>query len=157
MNIKKLCIAMGLCSLAWTTPSYAEGHAAIVFNDNLIEEGEELGVQAIVAGEGTFDIYAALLGGIIPPGQIMMFDANGGISPVIDLNNPQNAAELLKYKLYSNAKLEDIQIQDRIKTLLPKMQLPGIPGKYTFAIGLTAPGDMSFNFVKLDMVEIELK
>ncbi len=166
-HLPRLCIAASLCSLSWAMPSYAVGNVAIIPNikideatlTGLVDEGEELGIKAIIDGDGTYDVYAALLGGILGPSGIIMFGKDGVVSPSFDLSNSSDIPELLKHRLMENVSLQETPLRERVKTLIPKMVLggAGLAGTYSVVIGLTAPGDTTFNFLSLDQISVELK
>ncbi len=129
----------------------AGGVARIVVNDNIIEAGEEIGAYLVLDGDGTYDVYAALTGGVLGS-QIFLFTESGSLVPFNgDISSLQNL------KLRSNLDFSSLGVREKIIQLLPKVPLDDtsqIKGTYTFIVALCTPGKLDFVYVDQTQIEI---
>ncbi len=144
-NRLRLGLATGL--LVFAGIASAAGQIAILTNDTIIEPGEELGATVVLNGDGQYDVYVAITGGVLGE-TFYLFDSNGGLVPWIP-------TEGLPEKFRSNLDLASLAIQEKMIQVLPRIPLVDIAGNYTFYAGLTTPGQLDFPV--LDTLPVEVK
>jgi len=125
----KLRLALGFAAFSlFSAASYAAGNIAVVTNDDKVEKGEELGITLVIGGDGTYDVYGAVVGGVFP--EIFVFGPTGLVPLSSVLPNPP--------KLKENVTIETLSTQDKIIPLLPRIPLSGFAGSYTI-FGVLVP------------------
>ena len=126
----------------------ADGQIAVVTNDTVIEAGEEFGATIVLNGDGRYDVYLGLAGGIL--GEVIYaFDANGALMPW------QPETGLPPAKLRDNVDLASLSVKERIIQVLPRIPLEGLAGSYMFYGALATPGQLDFPIV--DTLPVEVK
>jgi hypothetical protein len=109
----------------------AAGQIAVVSNDTVIEPGEEFGATVVLNGDGQYDVYVGITGGVF--GADFQIFTQGGLVPWIPAEGPPP-------KLLDNADLANMSIKERIIALVPRMSLAGFAGDYAIYAALSAPG-----------------
>ncbi|MCP4699972.1 MAG: hypothetical protein GY862_24440 [Gammaproteobacteria bacterium] len=146
---KQLAAGAAVALLGFSGAVSAAGQVAIVINDTVIEEGEEVGITLVLNGDGHYDVYAAVTGGAL--GSDIHVFGPGGV-PILwtpDQNVP---------KLLDDVDLGSLAVKDKIIQLVPKIEIPlgsGLEGEYTFYGALSTPGQMDFPI--LDAVPIKVR
>jgi Zn-dependent alcohol dehydrogenase len=125
----------------------AEGQIAIVTNDTIVESGEELGATVVLNGEGQYDVYLGITGGVFG-GDIYAFDKNGALEKW----DPAGAPPA---KLRDNVNLADMSVKERLIKVLPRMTLSEYVGSYTFYAALSTPGELDFPII--DTLNVDVK
>ncbi len=142
-----LCLCLCLCM---TGIASAGGKAKVVVNDQMVEKGEEVGALVILDGDGSYDVYAALTGGVFGE-QLMIFQEDGGMVPF-------NGDFASLPRLRTNLNLGSLSVEDKIITLIPKVPLvdtSSLRGTYTFIVALCTPGQLDFPV--FDQLSVEIK
>ena len=140
-----LCLCLVMAGIA-----AAGGKAKVVVNDQVVESGEAIGAFVVLDGDGTYDVYAALTGGILGD-QFMIFKEDGTMVPF-------NGDLTSLPKLKANLNFNSLSVKDKIISLLPKMPLDdtsSIKGTYTFMVGLCTPGKLDFPVI--DQISVDVK
>lgn len=142
-----LCLCLCLCMAGIAS---AGGKAKVVVNDQVVEKGEAIGAAVVLDGDGSYDVYAALTGGVLGE-QLLLFKEDGTMVP---FNGDLSSLP----KLRANVNLNSLSVKDKIITLLPKVSLDdtsSIKGTYTFIVALCTPGKLDFPVI--DQVSVEIK
>jgi hypothetical protein len=124
----------------------AAGQIAVVSNDTDVDSGEEFGATLVLSGDGRYDVYAGVTGGVFGE-MIYAFTPTGDFIPVDWIAPPP--------KLKDNVELSQLSVKERIISLLPKIPLAGYAGSYIIYVGLTTPGQLDFPI--FDALEVEVK
>ncbi len=109
----------------------AAGQIAVVTNDDNIASGEEFGATVVLNGDGQYDVYVGITGGVFG-GNFQAFTP-GGLVPWVQAEGPP-------LKLMDNVDLANMSTKERIIALVPKMLLTGYGGDYQIYAALSAPG-----------------
>lgn len=113
----------------------AAGQIAMLVNDTEVLPGEEIGITVVLNGDGVYDAYVWLEGGVLA-GAKFAVDENGQWVVRND-QAPQ--------KLRANINIGTSTLQEKIITLLPRLKLENIAGRYKLTAALTTPGQLDFN------------
>ena len=124
----------------------AAGQIAVVTNDTNVEQGEQFGATVVLNGDGRYDVYVGLTGGVLGS-SILAFDAEGNLVPWDGTGLPA--------KLRDNVDLASLSVKEKIISLFARMPLDGLAGSYTFYGALGTPGQLEFPIV--DVLEVEVK
>jgi len=103
----------------------AVGQITVATNDTVIETGEEFSAIVALNGDGRYDVYIGITGGVFGS-DFQAFNADGALVPWVQAEGPPP-------KLRDNVDLDSLSVKDKIISLLGRMPLDG----YT---GLSAPG-----------------
>ncbi len=110
----------------------AVGEITVVANDTLIKQGEELSAIVALNGDGRYDVYVGLTGGILNT-YIFAFDANGGLILWDGKGAPA--------KLRENIDLASLSVKEKVIKLFPRLPLSSdLAGTYSIYAVLSAPG-----------------
>ncbi|RKZ80066.1 MAG: hypothetical protein DRR19_24145 [Candidatus Parabeggiatoa sp. nov. 1] len=127
----------------------ADGQIAVVTNDITIDPGEEFGATVVLNGDGRYDVYIGVVGGVL--GEVIhAFDADGAFIPW----DPEGPPPV---KLRDNVDLASLSVNERIIPVLPRIPLDGFAGTYMFYAALTPPGELDFQEQYLDALQVEIK
>jgi hypothetical protein len=109
----------------------AAGQIAVVTNDTVVESGEEFGATVVLNGDGQYDVYVGITGGVF--GADFQVFTPGGLVPWVQAEGPPP-------KLMDNVNLANMSIKERMIALVPRMPLAGYAGDYAIYGALSAPG-----------------
>lgn len=139
-----VCMALFITVTAQTV--LAAGAVKVAVSSQTLGTGEDLGAVLLLGGDGNYDVYAAITGGLLQEA-LYMFTPTGIL--------PATAEELPK--LRENVDLAGLSVNDKIIQLLPKFSVDAaaLAGVYSFYVALCTPGQL--DFVALDMVQVEIK
>lgn len=147
MKIKRIIVCIAAFIMLSALPAFSQGQVKVVVNSTAIEAGEALGATLLLNGDGSYDVYAALTGGVL--GSLLyMFNEQGLLVP---FSSPMA-------KMRSNINLSTLSVDDKIISLLPKFDLldtAGLKGDYTFYVALCTPGNL--DFTDLDFIQVQIK
>ena len=110
----------------------AAGQIVVTANDTVVETGEEFSAIVALNGDGRYDVYVGITGGILGT-TIATFDTNRGIIPWVP-------AEGAPVKLRDNVDLASLSIKDKIIPLFSKQSFDAAAGNYLIYAVLSAPG-----------------
>ena len=113
----------------------AAGHIAVLVNDTNLQSGEEIGIKVVLNGDGVYDAYMWIEGGVLGGAKLGINEA-GQFVPWNDQAPP---------KLRSGIDLATLSVQDKIVNVLPKVPAAGLTGVYTLNAALSVPGTVNFN------------
>jgi len=129
--------------------AYAEGQVAVLNNDNILEQGEEIGAMLVVNGDGRYDVYAAVSGGILAE-NIFVFGKDGALVPWIP------GSDIMPPKLLDNVEISSLSVNERMIQLLPKLpHSDDLKGTYVFFGVLCTPGTIDLKVVDVQQIEIK--
>jgi len=111
--------------------TYAAGNVAVVSNATVVKAGEELGISVVLDGDGSYDVYIGITGGIFE-NDFIAFDAN---SELVTWQPPT-----LPAKLRNNINIANLSAKDKIIELFPRISLDEYAGNYSVYAVLTKPG-----------------
>lgn len=140
-----MCMALLITMTAQVV--FAAGSLKLAVSNQTIESGEDLGAVLLLNGDGNYDVYAAITGGILQ-NALLMFTSGGGLAMA--------AADLPK--LMDNVNIGSLEINDKIIELLPKFSVDdgaSLAGTYYFYVALCTPGQ--FDFIVVDMVTVTIE
>ena len=142
-SVKLWLILVLLLGVFVASNALAAGQVKLVPNDSVVDEGEPVGVYMVLSGDGVYDVYVTLTGGLL--GEALFY-----FKP-----------DLYQFELFtpvayrSGLDLASLSVDDKLLYILPEIELPGIPGVYTFRAFLANPGDTTP--VAEDSISVELK
>jgi len=113
----------------------AAGNIAVLVNDTNVRSGEEIGIKVVFNGDGVYDAYMWIEGGVLG-GAKLGIDEAGQFVPWNDQAPP---------KLRSGIDLATLSVQDRIVNVLPKVPATGLTGTYSLNAALSVAGTLDFN------------
>lgn len=146
--IQKGLLTLGFAAgLSLSGAAMAAGKIAILSNDVNVDTGEEFGATIVLSGDGQYDVYAGVTGGVF--GQDLFAFAPTGEFVLVDWVTPPP-------KLKDNVELSQLSVKERIISLLPRMPLDGLGGTYIIYVGLTKPGQFP-DFPIFDYLAVEVK
>jgi hypothetical protein len=113
----------------------AAGNIAVLVNDTNVQSGEEIGIKVVFNGDGVYDAYMWIEGGVLGDAKLGIDEA-GQFVAWNDQAPP---------KLRNGIDLATLSVQDKIVNVLPKVPATGLTGTYTLNAALSAPGTLDFN------------
>jgi len=147
MDLKKIIVCTAALILLSALPVFSQGAIKVIANNSTIEAGQSLGAALLLNGSGSYDVYAAIGGGVF--GNTLHMFSQGGVFTPLAGTMP---------KLKSNINIGSLSTKEKIISLLPKMSLPdtsALKGTYTFYAALCTPG--SLDFTEFDAFHFEIK
>lgn len=125
----------------------AEGQIAIVSNDTVIESGEEFGATLVLSGDGNYDVYVGLVGGILDKDSIYAIDSSVTLIKWVPPELPA--------KFRDNVDIGSLTVDGRIISVFPRINVAEFPGTYTFYAALSTVGQLDFPVI--DVLEVTVK
>jgi hypothetical protein len=113
----------------------AAGNIAVLVNDTNVQSGEEIGIKVVLNGDGVYDAYMWIEGGVLGDAKLGIDEA-GQFVPWNDQAPP---------KLRSGIDLATLSVQDKIVNVLPKVPATGLTGTYSLNAALSVAGTLEFN------------
>ena len=113
----------------------AAGNIAVLVNDTNVKSGEEIGIKVVLNGDGVYDAYMWIEGGVLGDAKLGIDEA-GQFVPWNDQAPP---------KLRTGIDLATLSVKDKIVNVLPKVPATGLTGTYTLNAALSAPGTVTLN------------
>lgn len=113
----------------------AAGNIAVLVNDTNVRSGEEIGIKVVLNGDGVYDAYMWIEGGVLG-GAKLGIDAAGQFVAWNDQAPP---------KLRNGIDLGALSVQDKIVNVLPKVPAQGLTGTYSLNAALSVAGTLDFN------------
>lgn len=110
----------------------AVGQITVTTNDTVVETGELFSAIVALNGDGRYDVYVGITGGVFG-GNFSVFNAAGGFVPWLSAEGPPP-------KLRDNVDLGSLSVKDKIIRLLPRISLKGYTGNYAIYAVLSTPG-----------------
>ena len=130
-----------------TATATAAGQIAMVSNDTTIEPGEEFSATVMLNGEGQYDVYFGVTGGVLGE-TIHALDANGALIPWKPEAGPPA-------KLRDNVDLASLSVEQKNIAVFSGIRLDGLTGSYTLYAALSTPGQLDFPVI--DVLKVEVK